>query len=259
MKRIEWPISILAMVAILAGLPGVLHSQNVPPQLSLMGDSLVDVSRVGEYEAAVKELLAEMDQHGFPFPLHTYVTDDGHYYSVFPLKNHADADLWIEAWEKLGRTMGSQNLQALQDRIASCEIERVYQFWYFRPDISFLPGEERLKPEEIGYYTWDFVWLIPGKEAEFEACNKAWMVLSQAKKSKDPFLTYKGGLGTKMPVYVWFEYGKSAADYAVTEEEFWKTMGEEGAALSKKLRALIRRRESKTGTYRSDLSSAPKK
>jgi hypothetical protein len=42
-----------------------------------------------------------------------------------------------------------------------------FQFWIFRPDISFLPENERLKPEEIGYYTWDYVWLIPGKEAEF--------------------------------------------------------------------------------------------
>ena len=67
-----------------------------------------------------------------------------------------------------------------------------------------------------------------------------------------------GDLGTKMPVYLWVEYGKSAADYAVTEEKFWKAMGEEGAALSKRTRALIKKMESKTGRYRPDLSYAPK-
>ena len=58
--------------------------------------------------------------------------------------------------------------------------------------------------------------------------------MSKAKKARDPFLTCVGDLGTQMPVYLWIEYGKSAADYAVTEEKFWKSMGEEGAALSEK-------------------------
>jgi hypothetical protein len=154
--------------------------------------------------------------------------------------------------------MGPANIQAVHGRIVAAEIERVYAFWRFRPDISFLPEKERLKPEEIGFYTWDYVWVIPGKEAEFEAVNKEWIALSEARKVRDPFMTYMGDLGTKMPVYVWFEYGKSAADYAAAEEKFWKAMGEEGATLSKKTRALIRRIESKTGRYRPDLSYAPK-
>ncbi|MCK7505838.1 MAG: hypothetical protein MZV70_18355 [Desulfobacterales bacterium] len=45
-------------------------------------------------------------------------------------------------------------------------------------------------------------------------------------------MTYQGGIGTDEPVYVWFEYGKSAADYALTEERFWKSLGDAGAALS---------------------------
>ncbi len=152
--------------------------------------------------------------------------------------------------------MGPESFQAVHRRLVVAELERVYQFWYFRPDISFLPENERLKPEEIGHYTWDFVWVIPGKEAEFD---KEWVALSNAKKARDPFLTYAGGPGTTMPVYVWFEYGKSPADYAEAEERFWKSMGAEGADLSKRTRALIRRSETKTGRYRPDLSFAPER
>jgi hypothetical protein len=250
--------SVIALAAFLGLLPAVIRSQEAQPQLLLMGDFLVDTSRVAEYEAAVKELLANLQKHGFPFLLDTYSTDDNHYYIVYGLKNYAEADSWFKAWAELGQKMGPENLQALHKRIVAAELERVYQFWTFRPDISFLPEKERLKPEEIGYYTWDYVWVIPGKEAEFEAVNKEWIALSKAKKAHDPFLTYMGGLGTMMPAYVWFEYGKSAADYAATEEKFWKAMGEEGAALSKKTRALIKRMDSKTGRYRPDLSYAPK-
>jgi hypothetical protein len=199
-----------------------------------------------------------MEKHGFPFSLGISTTDDGHYYMVYPLKSYADVDSWHKAWEELGKKAGPENLRAIDRRILAAVIERVYQFWYYRPDISFLPEKERLKPEEIGYYTWDFVWLVPGKEAEFEAVNKEWIALSTTKNARDPFMTCVGDLGTQMPVYLWIEYGKSAADYAATEEKFWKAMGEEGAALSKKTRALIRRMDSKTGQYRPDLSYTPK-
>jgi len=258
MKRQQTCVSILGIFILLLALPAAVHSQEAQPQLLLMGDFLVDTSRVAEYETAVKGLLANLEKHGFPFLLDTYSTDDNHYYIVYGLKNYADADSWLKAWTELGKKMGPENLQALHGRIVAAELERVYQFWVYRPDISFLPEKERLKPEEIGYYTWDYVWVIPGKEAEFEAVNKEWIALSKAKKAHDPFLTYVGGLGTRMPVYVWFEYGKNAADYAATEEKFWKAMGEEGAALSKKTRALIRKMDSKTGRYRPDLSYEPK-
>ncbi len=246
------------LAVFLAGLPAPVSSQEAQRELYLVGDFLVETSRVAEYETAVKGLLASLEKHGFPFSLDTSSTDDGHYYVVYRLKDYAGADLWFKAWGELSQKMGPENLRALQRRIAAAEIERAYQFWTYRPDISFLPEKERLKPEEIGYYTWDFVWLIPGKEEEFEAVNREWIALSKARKARDPFLTLAGDLGTQMPVYLWIEYGKSAADYAATEEKFWKAMGEEGAALSKKSRALIRKMDSKTGQYRPDLSYSPK-
>ncbi len=258
MKKSRTIIPVLGLAVILGAWPVQAPTQELQPQLFLMGDYLVDVSRAAEYEAAFKDFITTLGKHDFPLLFDTYSTDDSHYYVIFSLKNYADVDRWFNAWAELAKKMGPENLQAVHSRIVAGEIERVYQFWYFRPDISFLPEKERLKPEEIGFYTWDFVWLIPGKEAEFEAVNKEWIALSKAKNARDPFMTYMGGLGTKMPVYVWFEYGKSAADYAVTEEEFWKAMGEEGAALSRKTRALIEKMDSKTGRYRPDLSYSPK-
>jgi hypothetical protein len=254
MKRHRPLALLLGLTFCLSLCPAGIRSQDIQPRLYLVGDVLVDASRVDEYEAALKEILANLETHGFPFRLDTYSTDDNHYYAVYPLKNYADVDLWVEAWAELGRKMGPEALRALQARVAAAEIDRVYRFWSYRPDISFLPEKERIRPEEIGYYTWDYVSLIPGKEADFEAVNKEWVALSRAKKARDPFYTCKGDLGTKMPVYVWVEYGKSAADYAATEEKFWKSMGEEGAALSKRTRALIRKIDSKTGRYRPDLS-----
>lgn len=254
---------ILSVALLFGASPVLAHPQEsppqLPPQLYLMGDFLVDVSRAAEYESALKELLAGLAKHAFPLLFDTYTTDDGHYFVIYGLWDFSEVDRWNEAWRDLARRMGPENFQVLHRRIVAAEIERVYAFWYFRPDISFLPEKERLKPEEIGHYTWDFVSVIPGKEAEFEALNKEWVALSKTKNALDPFLTYSGSLGTNMPVYVWFEYGKSPADYAAAEERFWKSMGTEGADLSKRTRSFIRRLETKTGRYRPDLSYALRK
>jgi hypothetical protein len=235
---------------------GLFSQETATPPLYLMADILVDVSRAAEYESVLKDLITALDKHGFPVQFDTYSTDDSHYYIIYGLENYAGVDRWKAAWSDLARKMGPDAFQSLRRRMAAAELKLDYRFWYFRTDISFLPQNERLKPKEIGYYTWDYVWLVPGAEAEFEALNKQWIALSRSRGARDPFLTYAGDLGSNGPVYCWFEYGKSAADYARTEEKFWKSLGDEGAALSKRTRALIRRTETKTGRYRPDLSYA---
>ena len=237
--------------------PAGLFSQEPAPQLYLMTDILVDVSRAAEYESGLKDLIAALDKHGFSIRFDTYSTDDNRYYIIYGLENYAGVDRWKAAWRDVSQKVGPSEFQALRRRMAAAALEWDYRFWVFRTDISYLPQNERLKPEDIGYYTWDYVWLVPGSEAEFEALNKEWISLSRSHGARDPFLTYAGDLGSDGPVYCWFEYGRSAADYALAEEKFWKSLGDEGAALSKRTRALIRRTESKTGRYRADLSYAP--
>jgi hypothetical protein len=223
-----------------------------------MADIQVEVARVGEYETAFKALIGALREAAFSVVFDTYVTDDSRYYVVYGLpKGFSSVEDLQEAWRSAVRRVGPDRFRALHDRMTAVELGRVLRFWTFRPDISFLPSPERLKPVDLGYYTWDYVWLVPGKEAEFEALNREWMALSAARGSRDPFMTYQGGYGNEEPVYVWFEYGKSAADYALAEETFWKSLGDAGAALSARTRALIRRTETKTGRYRPDLSYAP--
>ena len=230
------------------------------PSLYLMADIRVEVARVAEYEAALKALIAALADARFSVVFDTYATDDSRYYVIYGLEQgYGSVDVLQRAWDDAARRIGPEKFRALHVRMTAAELDRVLRFWTFRPDISFLPSPERLTPSEYGYYTWDYVWLIPGKEAEFEAINREWTALSAARGSRDPFMTYQGGYGNEEPVYVWFEYGKSAADYALAEEKFWKSLGEDGAALSRRTRALIRKQETKTGRYRPDLSYAPAK
>ena len=260
MKRTAFPILLLALIPVLAtmAVPQNASGPPPPPQLYLMADIRVEVARVDEYETALKALITALKENAFPTTFDTYATDDSRYYIIYGLESgYGAVDGLHQAWREAAAKMGLPRFQALHARMTAAELERVFRFWTFRTDLSFLPSPERLKPSEAGYYTWDYVWLVPGKETEFEGLNKEWISLSAARKARDPFMTYQGGYGNEEPVYVWFEYGKSAADYALAEEKFWKSLGDEGAALSRRTRALIRRTETKTGRYRPDLSYAP--
>jgi hypothetical protein len=229
-----------------------------PRPLYLMADIRVEVARVPEYEAALKALIGALGDAAFSVVFDTYATDDSHYYIIYGLEaGYGAIDGLHKAWRDAALRMGPEKFQALHGRMTASEASRVLKVWTFRTDLSFLPVPERLKPGEIAYYTWDYVWIVPGREAAFEALNREWAALSAARKARDPFMTYQGGLGNEEPVYCWFEYGKSAADYALAEEKFWEALGDEGAALSKRTRALIRRTETKTGRYRPNLSYSP--
>ena len=231
-----------------------------PPSLYLMADIKVEVAKVPEYEAALKALISALKDCAFPLTFDTYVTDDSRYYIIYALESGYGAlDGLHRAWGDAAAKIGPPKFQALHARMTSAELERVSRFWTFRTDLSFLPSPERLKPSETGYYNWEFVWVVPGNEPEFEALDREWMALAAARKIRDPFMTYQGGYGNEEPVYVWFEYGKSAADYALAEERFWTSLGDAGAALAKRTRTLIRKLETKTGRYRPDLSYAPAK
>ena len=257
---------VLFILAVSSFVPGTMlpsqdaPAQALPPSLYLLADIQVEVAKAPDYEAALKAMIAALKDARFADVFDTYATDDSRYYIVYSLpKGYSSVDGLQAAWRDAALRIGPEKFQALHGRMTvassaassgSGPSARIYRS---------CRTPERLKPGEYGYYTWDYVWLVPGREASFEAINREWAALSAARKSRDPFMTYQGGYGNEEPVYVWFEYGKTAADYALTEEEFWKSLGDEGAALSKRTRAMIRKQETKTGRYRPDLSYAPAK
>lgn len=260
MKRTTFRVLLLALVPVLATMAIPQNAGGPPPPapLYLMADIQVEVARVGEYEAALKAFIAALKENAFPITFDTYATDDSRYYIIYGLESgYGAVDGLHRAWREAAAKIGLPKFQALHARMAAAELGRVFRFWTFRTELSFLPLPERLKPSEIGYYIWDYIWILPDKEAEFEALDREWMTLSAARQAQDPFMTYQGGYGNEEPVYVWFEYGRSAADYALAEEKYWKSLGDAGAALSMRTRALIRRTGTKTGRYRPGLSYAP--
>ena len=63
MKKTRWIILVLGLAVCLGAWPGRALAQEDQPNLYLMGDFLVDVSKVAEYEAALKDIMAALEAH----------------------------------------------------------------------------------------------------------------------------------------------------------------------------------------------------
>ena len=174
------------------------------------------------------------------------------------MKNFADVDSGTRPGRSSEKRSGRKTCAGWTGRILASVIERGYEFWSYRPDISFLPEKERLKPEEIGYYTWDFVWVVPGKEGGVRGRQQG-MDRPQQGQEGTGFLFDLAGehwaLGCRSMS------GSSTARAPPITPPPKKSSGRRWgrrAPRFKKTRALIQRMDSKTGQFRPDLSYTPK-
>ncbi|MCK7480380.1 MAG: hypothetical protein M0C28_26355 [Candidatus Moduliflexus flocculans] len=125
-------------------------AQALPSSLYLMADIQVVVAKAPEYEAAFKALIAALRDARFAEVFDTYATDDGRYYVVYGLpKGYSSVENLQAAWRDASLRIGPDKFQSLHGRMTAAELSRVLRFWTFRPDISFLPQPERLKPERV--------------------------------------------------------------------------------------------------------------
>jgi hypothetical protein len=112
----------------------------------------------------------------------------------------------------------------------------------------------------MNFLVWSFAYVEFGKEKEFADICKQWIDLGASKNLPDGWEMYVIESGAEMPLYVWVESGKSAADYYAESEKTMTAIGEaKYAELWGKTIALLRKYEIKTGRSRPDLSLLPKK
>jgi hypothetical protein len=106
---------------------------------------------------------------------------------------------------------------------------------------------------------WGFASVEFGKGKEFRDVLKQWVDLYDSNKIPMGWNTFVGVMGVEMPLFLWTERAKSAAQYYADDEKATKTIGEAKVMeLWNKTMAVWRKFEFKTGWARPDLSNKPK-
>ncbi|OVE79853.1 hypothetical protein BVY01_01420 [bacterium I07] len=131
--------------------------------------------------------------------------------------------------------------------------------WTYTPELSFLPQGTKSGEGKTNYRWWAWDYVKPGMNKDYEKVVKEFIELSKRKKATQTWYAHVGGIGTDEPVYVWIAVAKDAIDYHRQNQEFWKSVGDDGIDLMRKWMSCLRKREYKTGRFRKNLSYSPKK
>jgi hypothetical protein len=198
------------------------------------------------------EFMAQVQEHKFPYPINVYRCNDFSFWFLVPLDNIAELEV-------LGNTMNE-----LMAKIVPEKGEKIQKLWSdtteyrkdgliaLRPDLSYIPENPRLKPEEANFFNWTLTYILPNKEQEFEEIAKKYKTLYQTKKIPDGFMLSQVIMGDELPLYVLVQSANSPADYFSIDHS--ETLGKEGMSMQNKLWSLIRKIDYKQAWIARDLS-----
>lgn len=251
----------MALVFLL-GLPFFVQGQELKAQAYLMTEFVVKPYMAKAFEAATIEEKAMFAAINYSYGWDAYSTEDFHYYFFVPGgKDAASLDRQNAARAEAEARL-PESYTTLEKRIAeACEYYRVAVV-YLMPRLSYTPPESDIKAEESNYVFFEFTYILPEKEKEFETFYKDWTALCRKIGFRIGYVAYKGEFGTDNPLYVSTMIAKTQADTFVEEERIMKTLGPdeqaELGAMYEKAYTFFRKYETRHGRSRPDLSYMPK-
>ena len=219
-------------------------------------EDIVKPSMVMQYEETIKEYMALFAEQQYPYPMNVYSTDDFHYYIVTPLENFTELDSIYSLINKVASNAGEKWGEVWGKFAGTYHFDRG-QIIIFNSELSYIPEEPRLNPEEGNFMYWGFGYIELGKESEFTEIFKKWVDLYKINNISDGFNTFWGSFGTEQPVVIYMMNGKDPADFWSQNKVINEILGEEAETLWGKTLKVLRKFEYKTGWFRSELSYIP--
>lgn len=244
---------LLALVSLSATLA---LAQDQKPQYLVLHQEIAKPSMVQQYEAASKEFVALVTKHKALMPhfsVECIQGPDFTYTFVAPLKSMADMDAINAEFGALAQAAGAAWLDLNKRSGAATEYFKE-SVMALAPELSYVPAQPRLKPEEMAYRHVDLYYVRPGSEPEADALSAEFVKLFKAKNVSSGYSVYKSMLGPEMPLYAVAVGARDAADYHAEDARLRTLLGPEGQALFARAFAVTRRFESRDGLLRPDLS-----
>lgn len=206
-------------------------AQEQEAQLYFIRQIRVKPSKVMDYFEGTKELMTQIKEHNFPYPINVFRCNDFTVVFSVPLENTADMQVLGDTMDELMAKIAPEQGQKIQTLLDSTSESREDGLIALRPDLSYI---------------------LPGKEIALEEMAKKYKTLYQAKNIPDGFLLYEVIMGKEQPLYILVQSAKNPGDYFSTDHS--EALGEEGAALQSKLWSVMRKVEYKQAWIDRDLS-----
>jgi hypothetical protein len=252
-------------LAILGGaglLLGILVLPGLPqePQRYLVYECVSSAENAEAFEAGMVKEIALYSKYGLPFGWAAYSTDDYRYFFMIPIENSGSIDKINAAFEEAAKKAGAE-YKELEKTFTGTYDHMSLNVIARHPKLSFAPEKPRVPGDQAEFYHWSFFYIKPGYEDKIMELAKEFLELCKAKGAVDAYNFFVGELGRDLPIALsaGWDGNVSMEDLERNNEEFWKTLGEEGKALWAKGETYCRKVENIFGRYRPDLSLIPEK
>lgn len=251
------PVRNALLPALLTALaPSAVLAQEMKPQYVILHQELAQPSKVQEYEATTKEFVALVKKHKSLMPHFSFECIQGTdftYTYLAPIKGMADMDAINAEFGALSQAAGATFADLTKRGGATIEYVKE-SVMVSAPELSYVPAQPRLKPEEMPYRHVDLYYLRPGTEPAADAVGAEFVKLFKAKAVTSGYTLFKSVIGSEMPLYAVSIRARDAADFQAEDAKLRTLLGPEGEALFARAFALTRRFESREGRLRPDLS-----
>lgn len=227
------------------------------PELFLISIAHVKPAMTKQYEDAVKEIISELVDYNVDPAKVNFQTVFGSelgYVFVRPMENFGAMESMRQNWEEATQSIGQERFEALFAKVNAAVVSRERIHTVHRSELSYTPENPALKPEDVKFINYTFMYITPGAEETFEEVAKEFVAIYQKNNIDAGWNIYQSVTGTDLPLFVIIEPGKSRAEFAAQEERIEAMLAEQTKELALKVRSCIRRVEKKEGHPRPDLS-----
>jgi len=219
----------------------------------------VETSNIAQYEAVAAEFRAMVDGH-IPDGVNYFTLSGpemGYTYAV-PLASMAAFTEVGAKWEAMVDEIGREAFEAVNAKSTALVSHSTMNFYVERRDLSYYPDALEAASLDMPMRHFDWLYVEPGKESEFEAILKEWVDLYTEHGIETGWVANQAVTGNDLPAYVLINPADGMAAWATESEAVDAQLGEADDDLIQRSLALMRAYKPTNSTFRPELSALPK-
>lgn len=246
---------LLVFLFLLAANSYTINAQEKLPdsELYLIHEDVIYPYMTDKYEKAASDFAGMMKESNVEGSYTALQTDIFTYSYVTPVKDYEGLAKYFDMRSNMMEKVGKDKFTQVMSGFDGCYASHKNFLLTLRNDLSY-KAKYGLNPEEgANFRHLDYVYPMPGKEAEMIQILKEYQALYSSKNIEQGYRVYIGGIGTDMPMVLFVQPAKSQIDWATFSEEQEKLLGEEGGNLWRRAMAITMKFEHHSGMMRPDL------
>jgi hypothetical protein len=221
--------SVLLVVVGLLSMSGVYAKSTTSDNLVAVSVNHIAFNKFGDYLDAMKKTKELYKSNKLNVErIDAYSFYGNKIWFSIPLDDISDFDILSQSLQNISDKNGSNILGGdFSEATSEFVNKRELMLMQYQPELSYIPKDNRLKPEDRKYVRKQRFKINPGKmESTFELM-KQFKTLFESINSKSAVEIYTGYIDKDLPYIDIFRFAKSAEDYHAYEDQINEAIGAE--------------------------------